>query len=495
MIDPRTPCLIGVAQRTLHPGAGDAPEPLEWMHEMAHAAAADSGGRDVLAAIDDLRVVYNLSWTYDDAPRRLAERLGLAVASRHESGLSGTSPQKFVNEAARRILAGESELSLVVGAEALATKKRAKKEERRLDWSFRPSEKRGMPFEDPFHPAEIAHQVFQAYLTFALFDVARRAHLGIPPADYLRAIGATLAPLSEIAAANPRAWLREAKSAEQLMAVTPANRWVAYPYPKDTVSILDLDMAAGLLLASEAKADALGVPREQRVYLRGFCHAKDPIYVAERPELWRSRAMEEASREALRCAGATLADVAHFDLYSCFASSLHFAQDALGLAADDPRPLSVTGGLPFHGGPGNDYMTHSIASLAEVLRRDRGALGLASGVGMHMQNHVFALYSTEPGPLVLPDEAAVQARVDAAGRRAIRQPTEACAATLATYSVVHGRAGAESALAVCDLPDGARCYARSTDPALLAALQEEEWVGRPLRLSDSGSGATRFDPA
>ena len=88
---------------------------------------------------------------------------------------------------------------------------------------------------------------------------------------------------------------------------------------------------------------------------------------------------------------------------SCFGSSLHFARDALGLGADDPRPLTVTGGLPYHGGPASNYMGHSIATMADVLRADPGSLGLVSGVGMHMTKHVFGCYSTEPAPLRPPD--------------------------------------------------------------------------------------------
>ena len=491
MTDPFTPCIIGVAQRTLHPNEGGAPEPLELWEEMARSAAADSGGTDVIDAIDDVRVVYSLSWQYDDPPARLAERLGLGEGGRHYSGLSGTSPQKFVDEAARQILAGDREVALIVGAEALATKKRLKKAGEKPAWSFRPEQKPGMPFDDPFHPAEIAHEVFQAYLTFAVFDVARRAHLGLTPEENLRQLGERMAPLSEVAAKNPRAWLRQANSARELMEVTPENRMIAYPYPKAIVAIMDIDMSAGVLLASHRKANALGVPRDRRVYLRGFGYAQDPVYVAEREELWRSRAMLEASRVALSCAGIGVDDVAYFDLYSCFGSSLNFACDALGIAADDPRSLTVTGGLPFHGGPGNDYMTHSIATMAEKLREDPSVFGLVSGVGMHMQNHVFAVYSATPAKLEPVEEAAVQARVDEVGKRSIQHPASG-AATIAAYSVVHGRQGAAWAVAVCDLTDGQRCYARTEDPTLMQSMQDSEWVGRAVRLEGDGRGPNRI---
>ena len=253
---------------------------------------------------------------------------------------------------------------------------------------------------------------------------------------------------------------------------------VGYPYTKYMVSIMDVDMAAAVLLASHETADRLGVPADHRVYLRGWSYATDPVYVGEHPDLSRSPAMELASSEALRGAGAGVDDLAHLDLYSCFASSVNFARDALGIAADDPRPLTVTGGLPYHGGAGSDYLSHSIARMARVLRDDPGTLGMVSGVGMHMTKHVFGVYSTEPGAVAAPKP------IDAAAG-ASRSPT--CYegdAVVAAYSVVHGKDGTpEWGVAVCDLPGGARCYARMEDSDLLVEAEQTELVGRTLKLT------------
>jgi acetyl-CoA C-acetyltransferase len=256
---------------------------------------------------------------------------------------------------------------------------------------------------------------------------------------------------------------------------------VGYPYTKYMVSIMDVDMAAAVLVASHEAADALGVPADQRVYLRGWCYATDPVYVAEHEDMWKSPALEHAASTTLAAAGADIDEVAHLDLYSCFASSVNFARDALGIAADDSRPLTVTGGLPYHGGAGSDYLTHSIATMARVLRKDPGSLGLVSGVGMHMTKHVYGAYSTEPGPSApappgpSPDQPAVPITDTYAGP-----------AVVAAYSVVHGRdGGPEWGVAVCDLPDGTRAYAKMADAELLASAESEELVGLTLTLSTS----------
>jgi acetyl-CoA C-acetyltransferase len=274
---------------------------------------------------------------------------------------------------------------------------------------------------------------------------------------------------------------------------------VGYPYAKLMTAIMDVDMAAAVIVASDAMADSIGVPLDRRVYLRGWGYAEDPPAVAGRVDLWRSGAMQSAGAAALHGAGAGVDDVAHFDLYSCFASSIEFSLDALGI---DPaaarsrgpevvpdRPVSVTGGLAYHGGPGSNYMTHSLATLMEELRRDPGSLGMVSGVGMHMNKHVFAAYSTEPGALVPPDDGSVSAE-GTMDQATIVESFEG-PARVATYSVVHGRDGAPDwAALVCDLHaeagTAARCYARLSDPDALVEAEHTELIGRPVQLVSAG---------
>ena len=426
-VDPRAPCLIGAGRHTWHPedvGAAGAPEPLDMWERVARTASDDSTAGGALEALDSLDVVFCQTWQYDDPPGRLCERIGASPGRAHYSGIGGTTPQVLVQDAAARILRGESDLALVVGAEALATQRAYKKRGERAPYSFKPAEKRPYPWEAPFAPAEVAHDFMQAWLTFAVFDNARRAHRGTPLGQYREQLGELLAPMTAVAAANPDAWFRIARSAQDVIEPRSDNRMVGYPYTKYMVSIMDVDMAAAVMLASHERADALGVPSEKRVYLRGWCYATDPTYVAEHPEMWRSPAMQAASAEALRVAGIGADDVSHLDLYSCFGSSVNFARDALGITDDDARPLTVTGGLPYHGGAGSNYMTHSIATMADVVRADPGSFGLVSGVGMHMTKHVFGVYSSTPGPVAPPEQQAVQGRLGRGScdsdRRALR---------------------------------------------------------------------------
>jgi acetyl-CoA C-acetyltransferase len=298
-------------------------------------------------------------------------------------------------------------------------------------------------------------------------------------------VGELLAPFSAVAAENPHAWFRTRRSAEELATPTADNRMVGYPYTKWAVSVMDVDMAACLVVATSAKADELGVPQDRRAYLRGWGQATDPVYLAEHPDLASSPAMASAASEALGCAGVGIDDVAHLDLYSCFASSVHLACDALGVDPGDGRSLTVTGGLPFAGGAGSNYMLHSIATMLDVLRGDPGSVGMVSGVGMHMTKHVFGLYSTSPPP-----EGRVRPPAPAPAPEAVPiADAHAGDATVASYTVAHGRhGGPEWGLVLADLPDGRRTYGRVEGPELLQAMEAEEWVGRRVHLSEGDRG-------
>ncbi|HEV3264742.1 MAG TPA: hypothetical protein VG014_04400, partial [Acidimicrobiales bacterium] len=366
--DPRQPCLIGVGRRTWHPedcGPDGAPEPLAMWEEVARLADADTGHPGAIERLERIDVVYCQAWQYDDPPGRLAARLGADPKVANYSGIGGNVPQSIVSNAARDILRGDLDLALVVGSEALATKRRLAKEGRKPAWSFRPEERRPFPFDVPPHPGEVTHRVFEAWLTFALFENAHRAHLGAGLEEYRRSLGELLSPMTGVAAANPGAWFPIVRGVEEILGPTAQNRMVGYPYSKLMTAIMDVDMAAAVLVASDATADSLGVPIDRRVYLRGWGYAEDPPAVAQRSDLWRSGAMEAASAAALLGAGAGVGDVAHLDLYSCFASSIEFALDALGIdpgsarsadpATPPDRPVTVTGGLAYHGGPGSNY--------------------------------------------------------------------------------------------------------------------------------------------
>ena len=149
------------------------------------------------------------------------------------------------------------------------------------------------------------------------------------------------------------------------------------------------------------------------------------------------------------------------------------------LGLPEGRGLTVTGGLPYHGGPGSNYSTHALAAMTEALRRDPGSAGLVSGIGMHMTSHSASLWSSRPGAYVPSEPAGALPTVPVA--------TEAEGpGTVLAFSTVHSRQGPESTALICDLPDGSRTYARLDEPV----SADTDLVGQSVTLTPGDKGAT-----
>jgi acetyl-CoA C-acetyltransferase len=264
---------------------------------------------------------------------------------------------------------------------------------------------------------------------------------------------------------------------------------VGAPYTKYMNAIIAVDQAAALLIMSAGKARALGIDAERWVYPLAAADACDKWFVSERADLSQSPAIAACGRRLFEETGIGIDDIAHFDLYSCFPSAVQMARDALGIAADDPRPLTVTGGLAYHGGPGNNYCTHAIAETAARIRTDRKALALVSGVGWYMSKHSLGLYGGEPprGGWRRADPKALQAEIDGTPGVAVAQEADG-AGRIESYTVMHDRDDRPvRGIVIGRLQDGRRFVANTPDaPALLAAMTEEEFLHREGRVQAHG---------
>lgn len=492
-IDPRTPVIVGVGQRTSRRDELPGPEPLDAWLASARMAAEDAGVSEAaLRGVDFLATGKCMNWLYDDATGRLAERLGASPRGRMTGAPSGTSAHVMLHEGARAIRSGQAEMALICGGESLATAKAYAKAGQALPWSHRAPPSVANDMDKKRLPVEEALGLTQgigAIYGFAMRDIARRAHLGIAPEEYRRQIGEIASGMTKVAAANPDAWFQTYHDPDFLVGRRADNRMVAYPYTKHLVSIMDVDVAGAVLLMSEAAADRLGVARSKRVYPWSACAAEDPVYTAVRPDLWKSHAMRAASAAVLEASGVTMDDVAHVDLYSCFPSAVNFGRDALGIQDRGGDRITVTGGLPYGGGPGSSYVITSLVQMTRRLRSDPGSIGLVSGLGKQMSHHAYGLYSTEPQPegSRIIDEAAVQRAVDKTPQLPVVD-NYAGPATVATYTVMYDRNDEVThGAAICDLPDGSRTYARISEPEILHEAESTELVGRKV---DIVAGAT-----
>jgi acetyl-CoA C-acetyltransferase len=243
------------------------------------------------------------------------------------------------------------------------------------------------------------------------------------------------------------------------------------------------------LVCSVEAARSAGIPADRWVFPLSGAEASDHWFVSERAELHRSPAIELAGAAALSLAGVGVDDLAAVDLYSCFPCVVQIAAAELGLSVDDPaRPLTLTGGLTFFGGPGNNYTTHGIAALVERLRREPGSMGMATGLGWYATKHAIGVYASRPPGTTGAGFAwrDVQDEVDARPRRRVDPEAEGDV-EIETYTVTYDRdGGRERAIALCRTTAETRAIANVTDAGALRELTDAEGGGRRGTLRRDG---------
>jgi acetyl-CoA C-acetyltransferase len=479
-----TPVLVGegqVLQRCEDPR--EAAEPLALMLAALEQAGADAGAPELLRRADAIYVPRGM-WRYGDPGRALAQRLGAAPRQSVGTPYGGNFSQACVIDAAREIQAGRCAVALVAGAENGRSAGQAQRQGLALPMSEAPGtpDRALAPDKPIFHEAELARGMNSASDVFAIVESAIRFARGESLAAHAERIAALWAGMSEVACRNPHAWIRRPVTAAEIVRATPENPMISYPYTRLMNANARVDMGAGLVLCSLEAARRAGVPETKLVYLHAATEANDSNFLSTRAELHRSPAVRLAGARALELAGRPIEAIDHFDLYSCFPSSVQVAAAELGIP--DGRALTVTGGLTFGGGPLNSYALHAVARMAEVVREARGSRGLVHANGGWLAKHAIAIYSAEPPAAGFRYEN-LQAQVDALPLREARVHWEG-PVTLEAYTVAHQQDRPRIAHAACLTDEGSRTWGTLADPDAMAAMMREEFCGRRARLGADG---------
>ena len=489
-LDPRTPVIVGVGQVNEREDAADL-EPVDLM-AMAAREAADPR---VLQAVGAIRVVNLLSWRYRDPGLLLGARIGAEDFSTYYTGVGGNTPQSLVNQACLDIRAGRADVVLLAGAETWRTRKRLKAKGVRPDWTRQddtvavpPGAEDEVPMSGP---AEDRIGLLLPSHVYPLFEQALRIANNESSDEHRKRIGELWARFSAVAADNPHAWSRETLPAEDIWQPGPDNRMISWPYPKLMNSNNMVNQAAVVILCSAEKATYLQIPQDQWVFPHAGTDSHDTYSIAERDELHRSPAIRIGGRRALELAGVGVDDLDYVDVYSCFPSAVQVAAAELGLPLDDPqRPLTVTGGLTFAGGPWNNYVMHSIATMVELLRRNPQARGLITANGGFLTKHSFGVYSATPPAAEFRWED-VQAEVDREPTRTAH-PTWEGEGTVESWTTPFDRDGnPEVAFLSVRTPDDARALAVIRDAEAAAVTVQDDIAGAKVVVAADGRASLR----
>ncbi|MES2398486.1 MAG: hypothetical protein V4573_00760 [Pseudomonadota bacterium] len=485
--DPRQPVLVGVGtcmQREDDPAL--AREPMDLMLEAVRRAGEDTGadhtrGAQILAGLQHISVPKG-RWRYNNPAGEIARAVGAASATTVLANV-GVLQQNLLGAACRLIAGGEIDTALVTGADAGHRIQRARQlghraAERQQDDM---PDVRLEPAEELLHPAELKAGIRMPAALYAIIGSAWRARSGASPGTHRRQIGEIYHRFSEVAAANPQAWRRKTITAPEIAEASEHNPMLAFPYTRLQCANWNVDQASALLLCSEEKARALGVPQHKWVYPLASTESNHMMPVSARGDLAACIGARLAGEAALAASGLDAAHLDLVELYSCFPIAVEAYAQELGISLS--RPLTVTGGMPFAGGPFNNYVLQATCRMAELIREGHGQNGLVSSVSGILTKQGFGIWGKRPAPggFVFSDVSADTALIETEIRVL---ESFSGRAKVTGYTVLHDKGQAPRALVLVDTDTGCRALAWSEDGALVQRMEAAEFCGATVTIED-----------
>lgn len=474
--------LLGQAQRSFR-DQDAADHPLVLMQDIAREALADAG--IPAQQVDAIACVDPFSWTYAGLAGKVAEGIGCPGDIR-EFWLpaGGTTPQDLLHEIAAAMAAAELNVAVLVGAEAMRTRRKAARAGSELPWPPRDTDVKPTRGQQPFaSERESKHGLRLPIQSFPILENAIRHAHGRSAEAQIRLAAELLHKNALVAASNPHAWFQDAPSVDAIARVTSENRMIAYPYTKRMNAIMDVDQAAALVIVSDRYLEKSG-QRHRAAAVLGGAGAEEVWFTMERASLSECAAMKVALQASLAYAGLKASEIDAFDFYSCFPAPIQLALDALQISSDDPRQFSITGGLAYAGGPGNNYVTHALATALAKLRLHPEQRLMVTGVGMANAKHAATLLSHATQ---IPDGATGETRYRLeTGEQPVPVATEAQGkCTVVSYTIEYDRAGQPmNVIYILDTATGERAIANSRNPATDAAtILSSDPIGQPGTLS------------
>ncbi len=304
-LDPSTPVVVGVGQAAERIDDPDyrGMSPVELAAAAARAALEDCGAdfASAAAAIDTVAGVrqFEISGPVARAPlgrsnnypRSVANRVGADPTRAILEIVGGQGPQHLISELAAEIAAGCSQVAMVFGSDATSTLRHFARAEARPDFAETVEgelEDRGQGIDGLISRYTVVHGLIDAPTQYGLLENARRARIGLDPAEYRRRMGELFAPFSGVAAGNRFAAAPVERTVEELITVSDRNRMISEPYPRLMVARDQVNQGAAALLMSVAAARRLGVPEAKWVYLHGHADMEEQALLV-RPDLGMPR--------------------------------------------------------------------------------------------------------------------------------------------------------------------------------------------------------------
>lgn len=494
-----TPIIVGAGQYTQRITSGQEPPlsaPMDLAATASKLALRDAGGTLQADDINCIAVSRLFSdsapaWACpfgasDNPPQSIAHRIGATPQQRIYGTIGGTQPLQLMAELFSCIARGELDCALLVGAEAIASQRYAQRNSLTPNWA----EHFDLPLDSRTDtdlgaaPAERLSGMYLPVHYYALIENRRAWLQQNSPQQHRAQMAQLCSALSQIASQNPYAYQPQAYSVEQLLCVDKSNYPLSLPYSKLLVAQDAVNQSAALILCSAGKARECGIDPAQWIFLQGYAEGSDH-YLLQRQNVGTSESMRKVIENTLASSGGTAEEFDLIDIYSCFPCAVEAACDVMQLPIDGSKALSVTGGLPYFGGPGNNYSMHALAEMATRLR-GTSQRALVTANGGVLSKHAAAALANYPAaegnrPLNLHNIEPYIVSQESIPSVAICDTPEK--GVIISYTVIFEREKNDLAVVMAETAAGERFLAHSTRPGTVEQIKQASPIGRPVDIA------------
>ena len=495
-----TPILVGAGQ-LVERQANDI-SPMGLASQAASNAIRDcaAGGGDaaMASAIDticvtklfsDMGSLWACKWgRSDNPPESIARFIGASPKHRIYTQTGGNEPQSRLIEFARAIARGERSAVLIAGAEAIRNQRHAERDQRELDWSehFEEGlEDRGFG-EHVITSQEINNGLTNVVYYYSLIEQAQRHAAGRSIEEHQQAMAQLLESFSAVAARNPYAQFSGSQSAEQILAAPS----MTHLYSKRMIAQDGVNQGAAVLMCSIGKAKQLGIDESRWIYLHGLAEGCE-LEVTRRPDPGVSPMAGMVVDKALAMAGLTIADINFIDIYSCFPCAVTAIATHLGLPVDGSRQLTLTGGLPYFGGPGNNYSMHALAEAVWRARKDAETYAMVTANGGMLSKHAVGIFSRRPCNI---DWASTDTYINRDALASCKVCADPQSGSIISYTVHHESDGSAHAIIIGQTDSGQRFVSRTAedDTETASAMLAQDPTGNSVIVTAAGDERLHF---
>ena len=470
------PVLVGIGSLQQKGSFAELDEALILMEKVTLDAIEDTQAPAIKNFIDEIQVPKGY-WAYRDPGKWIAEKHGFAGARTSVTKI-GVLQQNLINSACKKIIKGDIRASLIVGGEARFKKIQALKE--------------GLDFEEmqllvnPDHYVKAKDDLYvaeeidalgmMAVGYYAIIESAMRHKSNRSIKKHEQFLGDTYARFSEIAAQNPHAWNQKVFTSEEIQNPSSKNQRIAYPYNKLHNSSWNVNQASALILTSEEIANKLNIPISQRVYPLISSETNHMIGVIQRPDITYPVGLQLASNFLLETAKKNKIYPSLYELYSCFPVAVQLFSESLNVPENADK--TITGGMPFAGGPLNNYMLHATAQMLMKIRKNTNEIGLITGVSGMMTKQALAIWGKEP---VMDFESMdVTAEAEKLEIPVPMSDLKQGNAKIIGCTTLYEKINPSKAVFYAEDSQGHRLVLTSTDNEIINKVEEEECVGKKI---------------